>query len=184
MQLKTLSPVSYTHLLELISRTYDYAKLAHAGQLRANGKPYFEEHCVEVANHILDLGLDGPLICAALLHDTVEDTSVTVKGLQKEFGEEIAFLVEGVSKLGNIKYHGNERHVESLRKFFVFVAQDLRVVILKLADRWHNLETLNFLPIEKQKRIAIESIMIHAPLASRMGTVSYTHLDVYKRQDE
>ena len=155
--------------LELISRTYDYAKLAHAGQLRANGKPYFEEHCVEVANHILDLGLDGPLICAALLHDTVEDTSVTVKGLQKEFGEEIAFLVEGVSKLGNIKYHGNERHVESLRKFFIFVAQDLRIVILKLADRWHNLETLSFLPVEKQKRIAIESIMIHAPLASRMG---------------
>jgi GTP pyrophosphokinase len=162
-------PIITDQDFKLIVRAYDFAKTAHDGQLRANGKPYFEEHCVKVANHILDLGLDGPLICAALLHDTIEDTSVTVEELQKEFGKEIAFLVEGVSKLGNIKYHGNERHVESLRKFFVFVAQDVRIVILKLADRWHNLETLEFLPKEKQNRIAVESIMIHAPLASRMG---------------
>jgi len=134
------------HDLQLISHAYDFAKLAHQGQLRANGKPYFEEHCLPVAVHVLDFGLDTPLICAALLHDTIEDTSVTTKDLEKEFGKEIAFLVEGVSKLGNIKYSGNEYHVESLRKFFVYVAQDVRVVILKLADRLHNLETLKYLP--------------------------------------
>ena len=157
------------HDLQLISRSYDFAKQAHQGQLRANGKPYFEEHCLPVAAHVLDFGLDTPLICAALLHDTIEDTSVTPDDLEKEFGQEIAFLVEGVSKLGNIKYSGNEYHVEGLRKFFVYVAQDVRVVILKLADRLHNLETLQYLPAEKQHRIAVESIMIHAQLASRMG---------------
>jgi GTP diphosphokinase / guanosine-3',5'-bis(diphosphate) 3'-diphosphatase len=154
---------------DLINRAYEFAKQAHQGQKRASGTPYFDDHCVHVAEHILDLGMDTPLVCAALLHDTVEDTKVTQKELQKQFGSEIAMLVQGVSKLGKIKYHGNERHVESLRKFFVSVAKDARVVILKLADRWHNLETLQYLPSEKQHRIALESIMIHAPLASRMG---------------
>jgi GTP pyrophosphokinase len=153
----------------LIERAYDFGKLAHKGQKRANGKSYFEEHCVHVADHILELGMDTPLVCAALLHDTIEDTEVTAEQIKKEFGAEIATLVEGVSKLGKVKYRGNERHVESLRKFFVSIAQDVRVVILKLADRWHNLETLEYLPPEKQQRIALESIMIHAPLASRLG---------------
>lgn len=155
--------------IALIEKTYDFGKVAHKGQKRTNGKPYFEEHCVHVADHVLELGMDTPLICAALLHDTIEDTTVTVEQIKDSFGNEIAQLVEGVSKLGKVKYHGNERHVESLRKFFVSVAQDVRVVILKLADRWHNLETLEFLPAEKQQRIALESIMIHAPLASRLG---------------
>jgi len=155
--------------IKLIETAYDFGKQAHKGQKRANGKPYFEDHCVHVADHILELGMDTPLICAALLHDTIEDTTVTTQQIEKQFGKEIALLVEGVSKLGKVKYHGNERHVESLRKFFVSVAQDVRVVILKLADRWHNLETLEYLPREKQHRIAIESIMIHAPLASRLG---------------
>jgi guanosine-3',5'-bis(diphosphate) 3'-pyrophosphohydrolase len=153
----------------LIEKAYDIAEKAHKGQLRASGKEYFKSHCVPVANHIIDLDMDTPLICAALLHDTIEDTDITVEYLTEEFGKEIAQLVEGVSKLGKLKYRGNERHVESLRKFFISVAQDVRVVILKLADRWHNLETLEFLPPEKQKRIALESIMIHAPLASRLG---------------
>lgn len=155
--------------LALIDKAYDFGKAAHGNQKRMNGKPYFEEHCVHVADHILELGMDTPLVCAALLHDTIEDTKVTAEQIKKEFGSEIALLVEGVSKLGKVKYHGNERHVESLRKFFVSIAQDVRVVILKLADRWHNLETLEFLPPEKQQRIALESIMIHAPLASRLG---------------
>lgn len=155
--------------LELIEKAYDFGKRAHKGQKRANGKPYFTEHCVHVADHMLELGMDTPLICAALLHDTIEDTETTAGDIEAAFGNEIALLVEGVSKLGKVKYHGNERHVESLRKFFVSIAQDVRVVILKLADRWHNLETLEFLPEEKQHRIALESIMIHAPLASRLG---------------
>ncbi len=152
-----------------IERAYEFAKRAHAGQMRASGEPYFEGHCIPVALHILELGMDSALICAALLHDTVEDTDVTVDEIKEQFGSEVALLVEGVSKLGKLKYRGNERHVESLRKFFVSVAQDVRVVILKLADRWHNLETLEYLPEDKQKRIALESIMIHAPLASRLG---------------
>jgi len=155
--------------LSLIEAAYDFGKEAHKGQKRANGNPYFEDHCVHVADHILELGMDTPLVCAALLHDTIEDTGVTAEQIEKRFGKEIAQLVEGVSKLGKVKYRGNERHVESLRKFFVSVAQDVRVVILKLADRWHNLETLEFLPPDKQHRIAVESIMIHAPLASRLG---------------
>lgn len=155
--------------LQTIDHAYEFAKAAHAGQVRANGDPYFEGHCAFVAMHIIDLGMDCTLICAALLHDAIEDTTVTVEAIEERFGNEVAQLVEGVSKLGKLKYHGNERHVESLRKFFVSVAQDVRVVILKLADRWHNLETLQYLPEEKQKRIALESIMIHAPLASRLG---------------
>lgn len=153
----------------LIERAYDFAKKAHTGQKRVNGEDYFIGHCVHVADHIIELGMDATLIAAALLHDTIEDTEVSVEELKIEFGDEIAKLIEGVSKLGKVKYRGNERHVESLRKFFVSVAQDVRVVILKLADRWHNLETLEHLSPEKQKRIAQESILIHAPLASRLG---------------
>ncbi len=152
-----------------IKNAYDFAEKAHHGQKRVTGQPYFTHHSVPVANHILDIGLGSDLICAALLHDTVEDTNATIHQIKKEFGNDVAFLVEGVSKLKKIKYYGNERHVESLRKFFVFVAEDARIVILKLADRWHNLETLQHLPKLKQKRIAEESIFIYAPLASRMG---------------
>jgi GTP pyrophosphokinase len=155
--------------LVTINDAYEFAKVAHTGQYRASKESYFEGHCVPVAMHIIELGMDGTLISAALLHDTIEDTEVTVEEIKEKFGEEVAHLVEGVSKLGTLKYRGNERHVESLRKFFVSVASDVRVVILKLADRWHNLETLQYLPEEKQKRIALESIMIHAPLASRLG---------------
>lgn len=155
--------------IETIERAFLYAKEAHDGQTRASGEPYFEGHCVPVALHVLELELDSTLICAALLHDTIEDTAVTREDIEALFGSEVAQLVEGVSKLGKLKYRGNERHVESLRKFFVSIAQDVRVVILKLADRWHNLETLEYLPPDKQKRIALESIMIHAPLASRLG---------------
>lgn len=153
----------------LIERAYDFGQKAHKGQKRANGDSYFSGHCVPVAIHILELGMDASLVAAALLHDTVEDTKTTAKEIELEFGPDIANLVEGVSKLGKVKYRGNERHVESLRKFFISVAQDVRVVILKLADRWHNLETLQYLPPAKQHRIALESIMIHAPLASRLG---------------
>ncbi|HPD99000.1 MAG TPA: RelA/SpoT family protein, partial [Candidatus Saccharibacteria bacterium] len=165
---KELPTVTFEEIVT-IERAYEFAKTAHAGQTRANGDPYFQGHCVPVAMHVIDLGMDSTLICAALLHDTIEDTSVTVEDIQTEFGDDVASLVEGVSKLGKLKYRGNERHVESLRKFFVSIARDVRVVILKLADRWHNLETLQYLPEEKQKRIALESIMIHAPLASRLG---------------
>ena len=155
--------------IKLIESAFDFASKTHKGQTRASGKDYFKDHCLSVAYHILDLGMDTPLVCAALLHDTIEDTETTPQDLQAKFGDEIAYLVEGVTKLDKVQYLGNERHVESLRKFFISVAQDLRVVILKLADRWHNLETLKYLDEERQQHIAAESIMIFAPLASRLG---------------
>lgn len=166
---KALIPEITAFEIGLIERAYDFGKTAHKGQTRANGDSYFSGHCIHVADHILELGMDANLVAAALLHDVIEDTPTTASEIAKEFGDDIASLVEGVSKLGKVKYHGNERHVESLRKFFISIAQDVRVVILKLADRWHNLETLQYLPAEKQHRIALESIMIHAPLASRLG---------------
>jgi guanosine-3',5'-bis(diphosphate) 3'-pyrophosphohydrolase len=155
--------------IEIISEAFEFAKEAHKGQKRANGDSYFAGHCIPVSIHVAEIGMDKTLICAALLHDTIEDTNVNINEIEERFGKDIAKLVEGVSKLGKLKYQGNERHVESLRKFFVSIAQDVRVVILKLADRWHNLETLQYLPAEKQQRIALESIMIYAPLASRLG---------------
>ncbi len=181
--------------IKLIEKAYDFGKKAHLGQKRMTGENYFEGHCVHVADHVIELGMDATLVAAALLHDVIEDTERTAVEIKAEFGEEITSLVEGVSKLGKIKYRGNERHVESLRKFFVSVAQDVRVVILKLADRWHNLETLEHLSPEKQKRIAEESILIHAPLASRLGmgklvviindlSFPFAYPDAYKRTKE
>jgi GTP pyrophosphokinase len=155
--------------IDLIKKAFDFSKKAHAGQKRASGRDYFNDHCLGVANHLIDLGMDSNLVCAGLLHDTIEDTDKTLGDIKQNFNEEIAYLVEGVSKLDKIQYFGNERHVESLRKFFIAVAGDLRVVILKLADRWHNLETLQHLNKERQEHIALESIMIFAPLASRLG---------------
>ncbi len=155
--------------LALIKKSFDFASTAHQGQLRKSGKGYFIGHCLPVAEHMVELGMDTSLICAALLHDTLEDTVTTYAQLKSNFGKNIADLVDGVSKVGRIKYRGNERHAESLRKFFVSLASDVRVVVLKLADRWHNLETLQYLPPDRQHRIALESIMIHAPMASRLG---------------
>jgi len=120
------------------------------------------------------------MISAALLHDTLEDTALTLKELISKCGADIAGMVDGVSKLSKVRYKGNDRNIESLRKFFVAIAKDVRVVILKLCDRWHNLETLEFLPIEKRARIAQESILIHAQLASRlnMGALATTIKDL------
>jgi GTP pyrophosphokinase len=192
---KNANPKISAFDLGKIERAYDFSKKAHVGQIRASGESYFTGHSVPVALHIIELGMDTPLICAALLHDTIEDTLVTKEEIEKEFDPEVALLVEGVSKLGKVKYRGNERHVESLRKFFISVASDVRVVILKLADRWHNLETLENLPAEKRQRIAEESILIHAPLASRLGmgklvnTINdlafpYAYPDAYRKTKE
>ena len=116
------------------------------------------------------MGMDTMTITAGILHDIIEDSPITEKDLEKEFGKEIVFLVNGVTKLGKLKYRGEERHVESLRKFFIAMAEDIRVLIIKLADRLHNLQTLGHLPSpEKRKRIALESIEVHAALANRMG---------------
>ncbi len=153
---------------ELIKKAYDFAEHAHSGQKRMSGDPYFI-HPFETAKILANLGMDTQTIAAGLLHDVLEDTKVTEEELKKEFGEDIVFLVNGVTKLGTLKYRGHERHVESLRKFFVAMTNDLRVVIIKFADRLHNLRTLQFIREDKRLRIAMESIEVYAPLANRLG---------------
>lgn len=152
----------------LVARAYDFAEKAHGGQKRKNGEPYFN-HCVGAASYLADWGLDDAAVAGALLHDVVEDTKYTLPDIEKEFGEEVAFLVDGVTKLGTIKYRGVESQVENIRKMILALSQDIRVVIIKLGDRLHNMKTLNALPPQKQKRIALETMDIYAPLAYRLG---------------
>ncbi len=151
-----------------VKKAYEFAMKAHEGQKRASGEPYFN-HVLEVSKILAEFGMDTRTVIAGLLHDTIEDTSVTEEDIEKEFGEDVLFLVNGVTKLGKVKYRGEQRHVESLRKFFVAMAEDARVIIIKLADRLHNVRTLGHIPPDKAKRIALETIEIHAPMANRLG---------------
>ncbi|OGI57017.1 hypothetical protein A3B85_02650 [Candidatus Nomurabacteria bacterium RIFCSPHIGHO2_02_FULL_37_13] len=153
---------------ELINKAYEFAKKTHEDQKRLSGEPYFI-HPFETAKILAKFGMDTQTIAAGLLHDTLEDTKITEEEIKKEFADDILFLIKGVTKLGTLKYRGHERHVESLRKFFVAMANDLRVVIIKFADRLHNLRTLQFVLEEKRRRIAVESIEVYAPLANRLG---------------
>ena len=153
---------------ELIQKAADFAEKAHGDQKRMSGDPYFV-HVFETAKILAEFGVDTKTIVAGLLHDTLEDTKTTEQELEKEFGKDVVFLVNGVTKLGKLKYHGHERHVESLRKFFIAMANDLRVVVIKFADRLHNLRTLEFVREDKRKRIALESLEVYAPLANRFG---------------
>jgi guanosine-3',5'-bis(diphosphate) 3'-pyrophosphohydrolase len=152
----------------LIEKAYNFAKQAHEGQLRKSGEPYFL-HVATTAKNLADLDMSSVVIAAGLLHDVLEDAGVTEEELKKEFGDEIVGLVEGVTKLGKVKYKGVERNVENLRKFFISVAKDLRVLVIKLADRLHNIETLEHVRPDKQKRIALETLEIYAPLANRLS---------------
>lgn len=152
----------------LIERAYAFAEKAHAGQTRYSGEPYFN-HVAHVAHNLATIKMDTPTIIAGLLHDTVEDAGVPEKTIEEEFGKEVLFLVLGVTKLGKLKYRGVERHVESLRKFFLAMSADIRVLLIKLADRLHNIQTLEHVPEEKRKRIAIETLEVHARLADRLG---------------
>ena len=154
--------------IALLRRAYEFAARAHEGQKRKSGAPFIS-HPLATVERLVEMHLDAPAIAAAFLHDVCEDTKYTIKDIQKEFGEEIAFIVEGVTKLNKIKYKGSERTAESLRKMFLAIGEDIRIVILKLVDRVHNMETLAFLPPEKQKRIALETIEIYASLAYRLG---------------
>ncbi len=153
---------------ELIEKAYKFSLCVHEGQKRMNGDPFFT-HSFETAKNLVSLGMDASTIAAGLLHDVLEDTKATEEEIKKEFGPEILFLVNGATNLSKLKYSGHERYVESLRKFFFALAHDLRVVIIKFADRLHNLQTLKDLPEAKKRRIAIESIEVYAPLANRLG---------------
>jgi GTP pyrophosphokinase len=152
----------------LIKKAYDFAQKAHEGVKRKSGEPYFN-HLFGTAKNIAELGMSATTVAAGFLHDTIEDTNVTAEEIQKEFGEEVLFLVEGVTKLGKIRHQGTARYDESLRKLFVAMSQDIRVLIIKLCDRLHNMRTLEFVPKEKQLRIAKETLEIYAPIAYRLG---------------
>jgi GTP pyrophosphokinase len=153
---------------QLIQKAYDFAKSKHETQKRNSGEPYFV-HVFAVGKNCASLGMDVETIIGGLLHDTLEDTDATEEEILELFGENILFLVKGVTKLGKLKYRGQERHVESMRKFFVAMAEDLRVLIIKLADRLHNIQTLEHVRPDKQVRIAVETIAVHAALAGRLG---------------
>lgn len=153
---------------EVIKKAYDFAEKAHGEEKRKSGEPYIV-HPHAIAVTLATLGMDRNTIIAGLLHDTTEDTAVTPEEIEKEFGPTVRFLVDGLTKYSRLKYRGLERHVESLRRLFVATATDIRVVIIKLADRLHNMETLEFLPEEKQKRIALETREVYVPIAERLG---------------
>ncbi|GAB3831515.1 GTP pyrophosphokinase [Kribbella italica] len=153
--------------LAMIERAYRTAEKHHTGQLRKSGDAYIT-HPLAVATILAELGMTAPTLCAALLHDTVEDTDYTIAELTKDFSEEIAMLVDGVTKLDKVKY-GESAQAETIRKMVVAMAKDIRVLVIKLADRLHNMRTLGFLRQEKQERIARETLEIYAPLAHRLG---------------
>lgn len=153
---------------DIIRKAYLFAEKAHGGQKRYSGEPYFT-HITAVSKYLAKLGVGPETVAAGLLHDVLEDAQVSNIDIKNEFGDEILFLVEGVTKLGKLKYHGLDRHVESLRKFFIAVAENVNVVIIKLADRLHNVSTLEHVPEAKRKRIALETLEIYAPIADRLG---------------
>lgn len=154
--------------LDLLRLACDFAQNAHKGQKRQTGEPYIE-HSFHTAFILAQIKADLSTIIAGLLHDVPEDTEHSIEEVEKDFGKEVADLVRGVTKIGKIKYRGVERYVESLRKMFLSMSTDLRVILIKFADRLHNLRTLDALPEDKRRRIAQETLEIYAPIAGLLG---------------
>ena len=152
----------------LIEKAYVFGQKAHEDHTRYSGEPYFI-HPSAVAKYLAEFGMDAATVAAALLHDAIEDAKATPEEVEKELGKEVLFLVEGVTKLGKHKYQGGERHAESLRRLLVATSADVRVLIIKLADRYHNMTTIEHVPEHKRRRIAIETLEIYAPIADRLG---------------
>ncbi len=154
--------------LALVGKAFAFAEQAHKNHVRYSGEPYLN-HLVLTAKILAELGMSANTVAAGLLHDTLEDVGVKPDTLRKEFGEDLLMLVDGVTKLGHLRYRGVDRYSESLRRFFIASAKDIRIIIIKLADRLHNMKTLRFVPEEKRRRIAMETLEIYAPLAYRLG---------------
>jgi len=155
---------------ELLVRAYRFSEEAHRGQTRNSGEPYVI-HCIEVAKILADLQLDSTTVASGLIHDVVEDTAVELADVEREFGKEISAIVDGLTKIAKLPNSGSnqDRQVESYRKLLLSIAKDARVIIVKLADRLHNMRTLEYLPEEKRRRIALETRDLYAPLAHRFG---------------
>ena len=167
--LKRLKQYGRPYNMDLISKAYDLAWEAHENQKRVSGEPYII-HPVNVSYILADMGMDSECICAALLHDVVEDTPVTLTELQERFGKEISLLVDGVTKLGKVPLTTKEeQQAENVRKMLLAMNQDIRVVIIKLADRLHNMRTLQYMRPEKQLEKSLETMEIYAPIANRLG---------------
>src|SRR5216683_5891090 len=155
--------------LELVRKAYEFSQKQHSGQQRASGEPYLV-HPLEVALVLAELKMDAVAVAAGLLHDSVEDTSVTIVDIRKEFGEQVAHIVEGVTKISQIDFSTREeQQAENLRKMMLAMVDDIRVVLIKLADRLHNMRTLEHLAPERQQKIAQETLEIYAPIAHRLG---------------
>ncbi len=154
--------------IKKIRAAYECAAAAHEGQKRRNGEPYII-HPVAVAEIVVEMGLDTDSICAALLHDCIEDTEFGYKEIENKFGTPVAELVDGVTRLGMLRYSKEQEQFEDLRKMFLAMAKDIRVILIKLADRLHNARTFQFLPERKQRDKALETMEIYAPIAHRLG---------------
>lgn len=175
-----------------IMAAYDFAEVAHEGQTRSSGEPYII-HPVAVATIALEYGMDTDTVCVALLHDVVEDTSYTLEDIASRFGNDVAYLVDGVTKIGKIpKQSKSEQQAENIRKILTATSKDIRVILVKLCDRLHNISTLDFLREDKQRRIAHETMNIYAPIANRLGMetlketledLSFKYLDPFAYQD-
>ena len=159
-------------LKEKLWKAYDYGSRYHDGQKRQSGEPYFN-HCVEVASTLASWNMDYTTIMAGLLHDVVEDTKLTVDDIEKEFGEDLANLVDGLTKISGIEFSTRkEKQAGNFMKMLLSVAKDIRVIIIKFADRMHNMKTIGYLPRIKQHRIAKETRDVYSPLAHRLGMSS------------
>ena len=157
---------------KLILKAYNYAKEKHGDQKRKSGEPYIV-HPLQVANTLAELGLDDSTVCAALLHDVVEDTDATYQDVVNEFSLEIAEMVDGVTKLSKLNYESvEEEQVENYRKMFLAMGKDIRVILIKLSDRLHNMKTLKYLSRDRQIANAKETMDLYAPLANRLGVYS------------
>jgi GTP pyrophosphokinase len=154
----------------LVTKAYEYSKEKHKDQKRYSGDPYFI-HVAAVGHTLAEMGLDPSTVAAGLLHDVVEDVQVPEEEIEREFGSDIRFLVDGVTKLGHVRLRNSKdkNYVENLRKMFIATSEDLRVMLIKLADRLHNMRTLEFLPEEKAQKIATETLEMYAPIAGRLG---------------
>jgi GTP pyrophosphokinase len=168
--ISAIKPYAGPEGMDLVIGAFHFAREKHKGRRRASGEPYFI-HCIETAKILIELSMDAPTIAASLLHDVMEDEGVTYQELEGRFGKEIADLVGGVTKISSIEFFGSseERQVENYRKLTIAMARDIRVLLIKLADRLHNMRTLEYLPSEKRRKIALETLEIYAPLAHRLG---------------